>query len=288
MRGTIMSMVIVALIVLGLILGSFVNALVWRLYMQSRPTKKGSSPSSSSRSRTRYSVLRGRSMCPACRHELGPADLVPVVSWLILKGKCRYCSQPISWQYPLVELLTAVLFVVSYFWWPLGFTAYGTVMFGVWLLCLVAFMALAVYDLRWFLLPDRIVYPLISLSAAGVAMHVALFGGGVGAVATAGWGVLFTAGLFDVIYVFSHGRWIGFGDVKLGVALGLLVGGPLKGLLLVFVASLLGSLVAIPLLAQGRARPTTQLPFGPFLLGAAIIVMLAGNQLANWYLSIFR
>src|SRR4051812_13278636 len=102
-----MLMIIAVLIVFGLCLGSFVNALVWRVHEQEaakKPNKK-------------LSVLNGRSMCPHCEHELAAKDLIPVLSWLSLGGKCRYCHKPISKQYPLVELLTALLVVGSYIWW---------------------------------------------------------------------------------------------------------------------------------------------------------------------------
>ncbi|HEX7368051.1 MAG TPA: prepilin peptidase, partial [Candidatus Saccharimonadales bacterium] len=147
-------MIIVVLTVLGLIFGSFVNALVWRLHEQEGKSKK---------SRQQYSILNGHSMCPNCHHELAAKDLVPVLSWLWLRGKCRYCRKPISWQYPAVELMTGLLFVGSYLWWPLSLQGVGLFQFVVWLGFIVGFMALAVYDLRWFTLPNRIVYPLIAL-----------------------------------------------------------------------------------------------------------------------------
>src|SRR3954465_436221 len=106
-----MLMIIAVLVVLGLCLGSFVNALVWRLHEQ----EEGGSKKAAAK---KLSIIKGRSMCPHCKHALKPIDLIPVISWLSLRGKCRYCSKPISIQYPIVELSTALLFVVSYIWWP--------------------------------------------------------------------------------------------------------------------------------------------------------------------------
>src|SRR5260221_566501 len=108
-------MTIVALILLGLTFGSFINALVWRLHKQNEDSAKEQKVPN-------LSIATGRSMCPNCYHELAAKDLIPVLSWLSLGGKCRYCRQPISWQYPLVELLTAGLFTVSYIYWPWAFT----------------------------------------------------------------------------------------------------------------------------------------------------------------------
>src|SRR5690606_2157613 len=108
--ATITVMIIIFLAILGLCVGSFVNALVWRLRMQESSGKK--------KSDRKMSISRGRSMCPHCRHELSAVDLVPVFSWLFLGGKCRYCRKPISKQYPLVELVTSILFIASYVFWP--------------------------------------------------------------------------------------------------------------------------------------------------------------------------
>jgi len=272
----------IILAALGLVFGSFVNALIWRLHEREEVAERGDQKH---RARN-LSMLTGRSMCTHCGHELAVRDLVPVFSYLALRGKCRYCGKPIE-DSPVAELLTAVSFVVSYLWWPLSLTSRGNmvgrVLFIFWLAFLVGFVALALYDIRWFLLPDRIVYSLIVLALVQVVLRVFVFGGGWMAVSEAVWGVLFTAGLFFVIFEVSDGAWIGFGDVKLAIVLGLLVGGPLRALLLLFIASLLGSLVAIPLLVRGRATARTPLPFGPFLLLATVIVVLFGMYLTNWY-----
>src|SRR5690348_8244818 len=116
-------MIVLLLGALGLGLGSFVNALVWRLHEQElaeeEPKHKRAKGKARQLSAKELSIVSGRSMCPDCHHELAPQDLIPVLSWLWLRGKCRYCSKPISWQYPLVELVTAALFIVSYLSWPL-------------------------------------------------------------------------------------------------------------------------------------------------------------------------
>jgi prepilin signal peptidase PulO-like enzyme (type II secretory pathway) len=187
----------------------------------------------------------------------------------------------------VVELLLAILFVLSYIWWPLGFSTAGTFSFGLWLIFLTAFVALGIYDLRWFILPDRIVYPLIGLALLEVIIRATVFSGGWRLAITAFWGVFYLAGLFGVFYVISKGAWIGLGDVKLAVVLGLLVGGPLMALLLIFLASIFGSILAMPLLIKGRAKATTQIPFGPFLLIATMVVVMFGNHISNWYSSFF-
>jgi prepilin signal peptidase PulO-like enzyme (type II secretory pathway) len=280
-------MIIVLLVVFGLVLGSFVNALVWRFHKQAeladQPVKKTKkTPKKVSLTAGQLSMVKGRSMCSRCHHELAPKDLVPLFSWLWLRGKCRYCGVKIE-DNPLIEALLPVFFVVSYLSWPLNFHGLGLYQFIFWLVFLVGFMALAVYDLRWFLLPNRIVYPLIGLALLEILGEVIFYHAGWPTLASAFWGVVFASGIFYLLFILSNGNWIGGGDVKLGIVLGLLVGGPLNGLLLIFIASLLGSLVALPLLAAGKAERTSRLPFGPYLLFATVIVMLYGPHIVAWY-----
>lgn len=261
------------LIVLGLCAGSFINALVWRLREQEKTKKLN----------PRLSILSGRSMCPNCQHALGFWDLIPVVSWLGLKGKCRYCHKPISWQYPLVELVTAGLFVASYLYWPMVFDTRGILFFGNWLIMLTGLVALAVYDLKWMLLPDRIIKPLIALATILILTDVFAFEGGLDAIRRAILGLAFCGGIFYLLYQLSGGRWIGGGDVKLGFLLGLIVGGPLEALLIIFIASFLGTILALPIMAMGKQNLKMHLPFGPFLIAATIVVYLFGADLISWY-----
>lgn len=265
----------IILATLGLCLGSFVNALVWRLYEQQKAKKPNKE----------LSILKGRSMCPHCKHTLAWNDLVPVLSWLSLGGKCRYCREPISWQYPLVEILTAVLFVISAIFWPValaGFWAYVT--FGLWLVLMTLFMAMTVYDLRWMILPDKLV--LASFCVAIAIITITLSQDTDISLLDPLWGILCISGFFYVLYQLSGGKWIGGGDVKLGFVLGVLVGGPLKAMLVIFIASCIGSLVAIPILLAGKGGKKTKLPFGPLLLAATGVVYLFGTSIIGWYKSL--
>jgi prepilin signal peptidase PulO-like enzyme (type II secretory pathway) len=268
-------MIIAVLTVLGLVLGSFVSALVWRLHEQAKPKRKRAASDKD------LSVLTGRSMCPHCKHTLSAVDLVPLFSWLLLRGRCRYCRQPID-DTPLPEVGLAIAFVVSYLFWPVAFDTKGTIAFAVWLLALVALAALLVYDLRWMLLPNKIVYPLIALAAANVVGQVVMEdrpGLAIGAAVS----LAIAGGVFYVLFQFSNGRWIGGGDVKLGFALGLLLMDPFKALLMLFVASLLGTLVTLPLMYSNKLNRSSHVPFGPFLIVATVIVQLWGSGLLAWY-----
>ncbi len=280
-------MLLVILFGYGVIFGSFINALVWRLHEQGRSRDKRQETTYKKRSRqASYSVLTGRSMCPKCKHVLGVKDLVPVFSWLSLRGKCRYCRKPISVQYPLVELLTGLLFVIFYLGWPLSLSGLHLVWFLYGLVYLVFFMALAVYDVKWFLLPDRLVFSLIALAASQVVI-TSLWRQSLSELwlPVAGAGLFF--GLFWGIYQLSAGKWIGGGDVKLAAALGLIVGGPLEAMMVLFVASLLGTMVSIPLLLQEKNGLHQHIPFGPYLLAGCLAVVLYGDRLTEWYTGLF-
>lgn len=220
-------------------------------------------------------------MCPQCRHGLQARDLIPVLSWLELRGRCRYCQARISWQYPFVELLTAGGFVVSYWQWPYELSGASTLAFAVWLVTLVMLIALVVYDIRWMLLPNRLIYPVTIASLLLVGL-VAFHNESWSVVVGAGLGALLLSGLFWGLFQISGGKWIGGGDVKLAVSLGLLAGGLLDSILLLFIASLLGSLVSLPLLARHK-QASHKVPFGPFLITSAIIVFFWGSVIINWY-----
>ena len=225
-------------------------------------------------------------MCPHCGHGLASKDLVPVFSWLALKGRCRYCKEPISWQYPVVELLTGALFVVSYAAWPLGFSGAGLFQFVLWLVFIAGFMALAVYDLRWMLLPDRMILPLTILAVLQTCV-VAMWRADVTDLYLPLFAAALIFGLFWVLYQVSGGKWIGGGDVKLAVLLGLLVGTPLNALLVVFLASLFGTIGSIPAMLRNKRSLGLQIPFGPYLLLATFVIVLWGNALFDWYQGLF-
>lgn len=270
------------LILLGLAFGSFVNAYVWRLHQQDLPQKKRVATDKE------LSVVSGRSMCPHCQHTLAWFDLLPVVSWVSVGGRCRYCRKAIGWQYPVVELLTASLFVVSYMAWPFGLLdVTGVALFVAWLISVVLLMSLAVYDLKWMLLPNKVVFPLIGVSLVYASFHIIHSESSILSAVTLQVGSLAIAsGLFYVLFQISEGRWIGGGDVKLGIALGLLLGSPLYALMMLFIASVLGILfVVMSSLVKGRGMSRgAVIPFGPCLIAATIAVVLGGQPIWDWYM----
>jgi prepilin signal peptidase PulO-like enzyme (type II secretory pathway) len=266
---------LVILFILGLCIGSFVNAYVWRLHAKTKTGKLAN-----------LSIWHGRSMCPNCHHTLAPKDLVPVLSWICLKGKCRYCSKPISFQYPLIEIIVPFLFIFSFIYWPYPFNNDGKTLFIFWLVFLLGFMILFIYDFRWKLLPNQIVGPLIILAVVQLATQFIFFNSSFSLLYGAFWGVIFSSGLFYAIFVVSNGKWIGGGDVKLGIILGLLLGGPLRTILMVFLASIIGSLISVVLIFSNRLKMNSLIAFGPLLIIATIITYLFGTNIIDWYKNI--
>jgi leader peptidase (prepilin peptidase) / N-methyltransferase len=274
--------VYVSMVVLGLALGSFVNALVWRMYMRDYAPKKALPKVVTHRD---LSVTRGRSMCTHCGHQLAARDLVPVVSWLTLRGKCRYCGKRIA-DTPFAELLVPALFVLSYWAWPYSFVGVYMAVFLLWLAAIVVLVALLKFDnTAWMLLPDKLTWTFAGIATAISLLRATDLGASSLLVATLGVGSV--AGFFQVLRWVSQGRWIGGGDVKLGIGIGLLVGTPVLGGMVVFLASLLGSLAALPSIIRHKSGLKTKLAFGPFLIAATIIVFLFGQQLVDWYADTF-
>jgi leader peptidase (prepilin peptidase) / N-methyltransferase len=212
-------LIIVALLVFGLILGSFANALVWRIHGQEELRERLEELQGLKAGKKRdtqiaelqaemhtLSMSKGRSMCSKCRHPLAPKDLVPLFSWLALRGKCRYCRQPIE-DPPALEIFLPLLFVASYLVWPWAWHGYGILAFAFWLVFLTGFAALTLYDLRWYLLPDRIVWPLVGLAVVQVLLHATVYGAGWHGLVSAVGGMLAASGLFGLLYLVSSACW---------------------------------------------------------------------------------
>ena len=251
---------------LGLAFGSFVNALVWRLHKK-------------------RDFVTERSECTHCHHILAWYDLIPVLSWLSLKGKCRYCRKRIE-DSPLTELSVAAVFGLSYAFWPLGLSVAGIVLLIVWLTAAVLLAALFLYDLRWMLLPNKLVYPLIALGVVWFVFNYLAFTPIVPSqmVLDLALGLGSVAGLYGFLYFVSKGEWVGLGDVKLGVFMGLVLGWE-RGLLAVVLANLIAFMFVLPGLLTGKIKRTARIPFGPFLILATVITFLLGYQLLRWYFS---
>lgn len=271
-------MEIVLLIVLGLLLGSLIEALVWRTREYPRAKNK--------RQRRELSMWRGRSMCPHCRHQLKAVDLVPLISWVSLKGRCRYCRRPIGWHSIVLELVTALLLLVSYQHWPYQLhTSLDYVIFASWVFNLVILIALALYDIRWMELPTRLMYCL----GAGAILLTALLTVSVENkgefVISAAIGGVGLGGFFWLLYQISGGKWIGGGDVRLGFIMGGLLGWQ-RAVLALTLAAYLGTILIAVLALLGRYHRRLKVPFGPLLIAGLYLAFLWGQSLVDWYMGL--
>jgi prepilin signal peptidase PulO-like enzyme (type II secretory pathway) len=276
---------------LGLFLGSFAGATVWRLRArQLRIDKKhGDKPSKKDEAQVvklkKQSLIDDRSVCLHCGHQLRWYDLVPLVSWLELGGKCRYCKHKIGKFEPLIELATAVFFVFSYLCWPTPLSdPYSLAHFAIWLLAGVGLITLSVYDFKWFLLPNVVVFTLIPLGLLNALLVLIQDGFLLSDMLSILSACAFLSGLYYLIYVGSRHQWVGFGDVKLGLALALLLADWQKAVLALFLANVIGTLIFLPLMFSGKMKRQARIPFGPLLISGWFLAGLFGMQIIDWYL----
>lgn len=256
--------------VLGAVMGSFVGAMTWRM-------------------KTHKDWVKGRSECEHCHHQLAVVDLIPILSYVTLGGRCRYCRKPIGRTAILLELGGGAAFLISALLFPSAMlstwanplevlnttNSWLALAFGLWLVAVVIMLALFVYDARWRLLPNKLVFPLIIVSfVLSAVIWVGVNGAGFTTwLINLGLGMLPITGVYGLLYLASNGRWIGLGDVKLGVAIGCLV--PWwAGIIVLFLSNLISTLVSIPGLIKHKIKGSTEIPFGPYLIIATFIVFL--------------
>jgi len=278
----------------GLVFGSFAGAQVWRLRARQLANDKQAHEPYDKHEYQRLAALVGqkgtadRSQCLHCHHQLRWYDLLPLVSWMSTKGTCRYCHHRIGFFEPLIEAGMAIFFVVSFIYWPFPLeSTLAIVQFGLWLVAGVMLAILFAYDAKWFLLPDIIVFPLVGVAAGYSVIAILSQPDIAGTLLSTGEAILILAGLYLALWLISKGQWIGFGDVKLGLVLGLLVGTWQLAFLTLFLANLIGCLIVLPGLITKKLSRTTQVPFGPMLIAACFIAVLWGDTIINWYLAAF-
>ena len=277
----------------GLMFGSFAGASVWRLRARQLVDDKraGEEVDEDEYKKlvplTKETLTTDRSRCLHCGATLQWYDLLPLVSWLSTGGHCRYCRVRIGTFEPSMELGVAAVFVLSYFLWPLSLgTAGGLFSFLLWLVAAVLLAILFAYDLKWFLLPDVIVFPLVALGAMMTLLRCVMSGDVIGTLVSTGVAVLILSGLYYGLWLISKGQWVGFGDVKLGLGLALLLGDWQLAFVALFSANLIGSLVVLPGMIVGKIGRKTHVPFGPLLIAGAIIALLLGGRIVDAYMKL--
>lgn len=263
--------------ILGSIIGSFLSCTIHRLHSGT-------------------SFLHGRSHCPQCRNNLSWYELIPVISYLVLRGKCRVCKSKISIQDILIELVSGALFVLAVYMRLPEFPALVNYLEVVrdWIIISIS-IVIFVYDLRWQLILDKVTIPaavVILIINLGISVFHTL-----GTMPADVWSVLLSyilnmigaaligGGFFFLQFVVSKGRWIGGGDIRLGALMGLILGWPLI-LVALMLAYIVGAIISVGMLALKVTSWKSPIPFGTFLTAATLVAMYWGNEIMVWYLSI--
>lgn len=286
-------LIIVVLALLGLCMGSFAGATVWRLRARQLVEDKAEGEKVDSVEYKKLKPLTGksfradRSRCLHCGHELAWYDLLPLVSWVSTGGRCRYCHKSIGIFEPLMELGVAAFFVASYLLWPEILTPLDLVQFVLWLVSGVLLAILFAYDIKWFLLPNRVVFSLVGVGMVVAALRLFGVADQTAALFDLGGAIVILSGLYLLLWYISKGKWIGFGDIKLGLALAFLLGSWQMAFLALFLANLIGCLIVIPGLISGKMTRKSHVPFGPLLIIGFAVAALGGQQILQWYFSIF-
>ena len=278
------------LVLSGLVLGSFAGATVWRLRAKQLVEDKAAGEHvdhtefKKLKKLTEVKTGQDRSRCLSCGYTLKWYDLIPLVSWLTLRGRCRECRKPIGYMEPLIELGTALFFVLSYAFWPFELqSGIAIASFVTWLVAGVGLAILFAYDTKWFLLPNRVTFIVIGLGLVSAILTIISSSDVVGAILNSIGAVAVLSGIYFVLYLVSQGRWIGFGDIKLGLGLGLLLADWQYALIALFLANFIGCLIVIPLMAMGKLKRDSHVPFGPLLIVGAIIAKLIGMMVVEFY-----
>lgn len=239
--------------IVGLFFGSFLNVLICRF-----PEMKG--------------FLTGRSHCPKCKKNIPIYDLVPVLSYIFLAGRCRSCGKSISWQYPLVEVTTGALFALSLYISGNSFSFFLLLYLAIFMLLVMIF----VYDIKYLQIPEVFSWFFLALAvftgfyANTTAVDSFLLGGLVG------------GGVLGILVGISDERWMGSGDIKIGLGFGFLLGYP-NALLFLLLSFVIGAVFGVAMILLKRGKLKSQIPFAPFLIVSAIITLLFGQRLIDYY-----
>lgn len=246
-----MALILLYVFLLGLVFGSFYNVCIYRIQSEE-------------------SIVKGRSHCQSCQHELSFFDLVPVFSYLFLRGRCRYCHQKISLRYPFVELLTAFLFIAVFY--NFGFS-WDTLLY---LIMISVLIMLSFVDFDTMLIRDRFIILLLGCGIALIALHPEqLYNSLIGS-------FIISVPLFLVAYLT---KGIGYGDVKLMAVCGLILGWQ-RIILAMILGAIFASLVALPQMITGKKSGKDEMPLGPYLALGIVVSLFFGSSLISWYLNL--
>jgi leader peptidase (prepilin peptidase)/N-methyltransferase len=253
--------------ILGAAIGSFISVLVDRI----KKGKKG--------------IFMGRSECPKCKEKLRTTDLIPIISYLFLKGKCRYCKKPIGTHYPALELFSGLTFVTILINFNfinetngISTVNFQTLLtFGIYSIYEAFFIAIFFYDLLNSEIPDIFLFPIIGITLIGSLIL------GTPNILSMGIALGISLIIFGGQYLLSRGTWIGEGDVYFAIAMAFAFGWQLL-LVAIFLTYIFGGITAVILLAAKKVSKKTHIPFAPFMVLGSLLTIFFGSDILNWYL----
>jgi prepilin signal peptidase PulO-like enzyme (type II secretory pathway) len=213
-------------------------------------------------------------------------DLIPIFSFLILRGKCRYCGKKISWQYPIVELVTGILAFLFFRPLILNPTIFNlqSAIYNFLISCLL--IVIFFFDLKHYIIPDKVIYPSIAIAFLYNFLIIWNFGNwDLSEIWNLGFGILPSL-FFLIIILISKETWMGFGDFKLAILMGIFLGFP-KILVALFFSFFIGAIIGIGLILTKKKTLKSEVPFAPFLVAGTFISLFFGEMIINWYLSLF-
>jgi prepilin signal peptidase PulO-like enzyme (type II secretory pathway) len=254
-------MILIVLFIVGLCVGSFLNVVVDRI-----PNNE--------------SILYGRSYCDKCKKKLGWLELIPIVSFFLLKRKCKSCKAKISWQYPIVELATGIMFVVTYLFLIFNqiqnlslFNTYYILHTTYYLLLASSLIAIFVTDLKYGIIPDKV---LVFMLAVIIPYSILLNKNFLLSSFIAAFGAFL---FFLLLFLFTKSKGMGLGDVKLAFIMGFLLNSP-KIIVALYIAFLTGAIVSIILVLWGKKKfGKSTVPFAPFMVFGTFAAMFLGDQI---------
>jgi len=236
----------------GLLIGSFLNVVIARLD-------------------TAESIVLGSSKCPKCKKPIKWYNLVPIFSFIFLRGRCADCNEKISWQYPLVEIASGLIFILSFILFGLSWQSVFTA------IILDLMLSIVVFDLKEYQVPESLSWLTLILALIGqLAFNI----NSIGHIIV---GAVISGGVIILLVYLSKGKWMGDGDIKIAIILGLMLGFPVA-IFGIFLAFIIGAVLGSILLAFKIKKSKDQLPFTPFLLSSLIISLIWGQQIVDWYL----
>lgn len=245
--------------VFGLIIGSFLNVIILRFD-------------------DLKSVINTRSHCPKCKKEIAWFDLVPLISYVVLRGKCRNCKKPISAQYPIVEFGTALIF--SLLFWKFGFN----LEFATLVIISSILIVVATYDILHYLIADFLIWLAIGIWVIYLAIDYFFLGHSTAILLNSLYGGLALGGFLGLIVLISWEKWMGIGDIKLGFLLGAICFWPVVTFG-AFAAFALGSVISLTLIFARIKTMKDVIPFAPFLILGTYIAVFWGDKVITWYLN---